>query len=242
MTRALPFLLPLLLICSSAFGQDADSAAKSTSPAIQPSTVVGASLVAAGTAITFVPALQGINTNVRDAVWADGHGKLTFDNYLQYAPAAIPLAMKVCGVEGSRSSLRDMLALAALSYTTGFLVVEGVKHAAGVQRPDARSNTSFPSGHTFTAFTGAEILRQEYGHKYPAVAVGGYALATLTAAMRIYNNRHWVADVLAGAGVGILCVDFSYWVGDKLIEASSDRKARRAELEAMVSEPVLLSF
>ena len=35
-------------------------------------------------------------------------------------------------------------------------------------------------------------------------------LATLFACSRLYNNRHWVADVVAGAGFGILSVELAY--------------------------------
>ena len=83
------------------------------------------------------------------------------------------------------------------------------KYFIDKERPDGRGLNSFPSGHTFTAFVGAEMLRLEYGQEYPAIAVAGYAVATLTGALRIYNNRHWASDVLAGASVGILSVQLS---------------------------------
>ena len=38
----------------------------------------------------------------------------------------------------------------------------------------------------------------------PWYAVGGYAVATFTGVMRVLNNRHWISDVLSGAGIGIL--------------------------------------
>lgn len=28
----------------------------------------------------------------------------------------------------------------------------------------------------------------------------------------MYNNRHWLTDVIAGAGVGILSVQAAYWL------------------------------
>ena len=71
---------------------------------------------------------------------------------------------------------------------------------------------SFPSGHTYIAFVGAETLRKEYGEEYPWLAVAGYAVATLVGTMRIYNDRHWAGDVLAGAGLGILSVNITYWI------------------------------
>ena len=30
--------------------------------------------------------------------------------------------------------------------------------------------------------------------------------------LRIYNNRHWLNDVLAGAGIGILSARIGYWM------------------------------
>jgi membrane-associated phospholipid phosphatase len=30
------------------------------------------------------------------------------------------------------------------------------------------------------------------------------------------NNEHWMSDVLAGAGIGILSVNTVYWLHDKL--------------------------
>ena len=41
--------------------------------------------------------------------------------------------------------------------------------------------------------------------------MAGYAVATTVAIMRIYNNRHWLGDVCAGAGLGILSVTLVYW-------------------------------
>ena len=77
------------------------------------------------------------------------------------------------------------------------------------------ATNSFPSGHTFMAFTGAEILRREYGSQYPWLAVACYATAMLVGFMRIYNNRHWVGDVLAGAGLGMIGVSIVYFTFDK---------------------------
>ena len=68
----------------------------------------------------------------------------------------------------------------------------------------------------FTAFMGAEILRREYGEEYPGIAIAGYTVATGVGLMRIYNNRHWASDVLAGAGIGILSASLTYWLAPYL--------------------------
>lgn len=171
----------------------------------------GATLLATGSAFTFVPAMKDVAVNLRDRVQADGHEKLLFDNYLQYLPAVTTPALKLCGLK-SKHSYKKLALLEGGSYLFGALVLNGAKYGFGVQRPDVAAYNSFPSGHTFTAFTGAEVLRREYGEEYPWLAVAGYAVATVVGAMRMYNDRHWLGDVLAGAGLGILSVSFTYWL------------------------------
>ena len=56
---------------------------------------------------------------------------------------------------------------------------------------------------------GAELVRQEYG-TWPGVAA--YTVATGVAFLRIYNDRHWLNDVIAGAGIGILSAQAAYWL------------------------------
>lgn len=65
------------------------------------------------------------------------------------------------------------------------------------------------SGHTATAFFGAEVLRIEYARSYPALPILGYALALTTGILRIHHQRHWISDVITGAGVGIAAA----WIG-----------------------------
>ena len=36
-------------------------------------------------------------------------------------------------------------------------------------------------------------------------------MASLIGAARVYRNKHWVSDVVAGAGIGILSTKFIYW-------------------------------
>ncbi len=59
---------------------------------------------------------------------------------------------------------------------------------------------------------GAEILRREYWDVSPWIGVAGYVVAAGTGFFRMYNNRHWLTDVIAGAGLGILCAEAAYWL------------------------------
>ena len=86
-------------------------------------------------------------------------------------------------------------------------------------------------GFTATAFTGAELVRMEYGWGYGAAA---YAMAATTGYLRVYNKRHWVGDVMTGAGVGILCADAGYWmlpVWKRLFKTDRRDAARREKRE-----------
>lgn len=71
-----------------------------------------------------------------------------------------------------------------------------------------------PSGHTATAFMTATMLTKEYGHRSPWVGIGAYSVATATGLMRMANNKHWLSDVLTGAGIGILSTEAGYYLAD----------------------------
>lgn len=136
-----------------------------------------------------------------------------FDNYIQYAPAAMMLGMKAFGVKG-RSDWGRMIASDALSMAIMAGVVQTMKHTTNVTRPDGTDNHSFPSGHTATAFMTATMLTKEYGHISPWIGVGAYSFATATGLMRIVNNKHWLSDVLTGAGIGIISTELGYYLAD----------------------------
>ena len=139
------------------------------------------------------------------------------DNYTQMAPAAILLGLKAAGVP-SRSSWGRMLVSDAISIALMTGVVQGLKHTTDVTRPDGTNKQSFPSGHTATAFMTATMLSKEYGHISPWVSVGAYSVATATGLMRIANNKHWLSDVMVGAGIGILSTEFGYWIADAFMK------------------------
>ena len=89
--------------------------------------------------------------------------------------------------------------------------VTGLKGLTKIERPDGSANNSFPSGHTATAFSGAEFLWQEYKDVNIWYGISGYAVAAGTGFFRIYNGRHWLSDVAMGAGIGIMSTKIAYW-------------------------------
>ena len=59
---------------------------------------------------------------------------------------------------------------------------------------------SFPSGHTSSAFATASVLQHHFGWK---AGVPSYVVATYVASSRMAHSRHFVSDVVFGAGIGI---------------------------------------
>ncbi len=144
------------------------------------------------------------------------------DNYTQYLPAGVMFSMKACGVQ-SRSGWGEMLTADAFSIALMAISVNSVKNSAKLLRPDGSSHNSFPSGHSATAFMTATMLHKEYGHLGPWVGLLAYTNATATGLMRMANNRHWMSDIMAGAGFGIMATEFGYWFSDMIFKRDKTR-------------------
>ena len=144
--------------------------------------------------------------------------KTHIDDYTQFFGPAMTVGLKLGGVEG-RSSWPRLLASAGLSYALMAGFVNSIKYTASEIRPDGSTANSWPSGHTATSFVGATLLHKEFGlTRSPWYSVAGYGIATATGVMRVLNNRHWVSDVLSGAGIGILSTELGYAIGDLLFK------------------------
>lgn len=161
--------------------------------------------------------LKSFNTQIKDEITEDIDQKVTIDDFSQWAPATSVYALNAFGVQG-KNNLRDRSVILATSYLIMSGTVFGLKSWTKIERPDGTSNNSFPSGHTATAFAGAEFLWQEYKDESIWYGITGYAVATGTGLFRMYNNRHWLTDVAAGAGIGILSTKIAYWVNPYLTE------------------------
>ncbi|SKC16977.1 phosphatase PAP2 family protein [Dyadobacter psychrophilus] len=124
------------------------------------------------------------------------------DEFLPYAPGVVSLALASAGVKG-RHKLGDQIILALLSNIIAQGVTQSLKRVIKYPRPDQSDYYSFPSGHTTTAFANATILHEEYGQRSVLYSIGGYGTATAVGTLRVLNDKHWLADVLMGAGIGI---------------------------------------
>ena len=148
---------------------------------------------------------------IRDELQEHINSKFTIDDFSQYAPLAATYGLNLCGINGTHG-YGDLTIITGTAYAIMGITVNSLKSATKVMRPDGSSRNSFPSGHTATAFMGAELLRREYKDVSPWIGVAGYAVAAGTGFFRMYNNRHWLTDVIAGAGIGIMSVQAAYWL------------------------------
>ena len=165
--------------------------------------IVPLSLITAGAVIT----ASGLNETLEDKIALRRGRPYKFDDVLMYAPSAMVYGFSFLGAQAKH----DWWDRSVILGTSAFFVLSTliVKHSVKHPRPDASTNTSFPSGHTAVAFAGAEIVRREYP---PMCAAISYTAAGTVAFMRLYNQKHWIVDVVAGAGFGVLSVSAAYWL------------------------------
>ena len=207
---------------------DFDFFKQKTNPGVKPYkfmddlTFVGVPLFVAGLAVKGDKAMFRVNAKAEQGGKKNTQlltdFKTGIDDYTQFFGPAMVVGLKLGGVEG-RSDWGRLLASAGLSYGIMAGFVNGIKYTAKEMRPDGSTANSWPSGHTATSFVGATLLHKEYGlTRSPWYSVAGYGVATATGVMRVLNNRHWVSDVMSGAGIGILSTELGYALGDILFK------------------------
>lgn len=211
-------LIPLLLCLNIGLYAQNSTDSVSQQPTSLKAFVAPTVLLAAGAA----------TLNATTKQWqTDWHAKnfsgfrTRIDDGLQFAPNLAWFGLSLAGVKG-RHAQRDQLMLGALSNALAFALMYGGKHVFNIKRPDG-TDLSFPSGHTTNAFVGATVLHKEYGDQSVWYSVAGYGVATSVGFLRIANNRHWLSDVLAGAGTGILATQITYavypWLKKKIFKS-----------------------
>jgi membrane-associated phospholipid phosphatase len=116
-----------------------------------------------------------------------------------YMQAAGALATYVVGRTSGNAEVAslggDMIRAQVLSQ----IFVQGTKFAVSRQRPDGSNALSFPSGHSASAFATATVFQQHFGWK---VGIPAYTFAGFVGASRMASSKHYLSDVLVGAGIG----------------------------------------
>ena len=207
---------------------DFDFFKSKTNPGVKPykfmddMTFVGVPLFVAGWAIKGDKAMFRVNQKAESGGKKNTQlltdFKTGIDDYTQFFGPAMVVGLKLGGYEG-RSDWPRLLASAGMSYAIMAGFVNGIKYTAKEMRPDGSTANSWPSGHTATSFVGATLLHKEYGlTRSPWWSVAGYGVATATGVMRVLNNRHWISDVMSGAGIGIMSTELGYALCDLMFK------------------------
>ena len=124
------------------------------------------------------------------------------ETWMQFTPAVFHLGAAELGLK-CESSFAERAVTATLAYGTEAIICYTLKTLIREERPDGSRFNSFPSAHTAAAFTGAELIRGDYGNG-PGSAF--YACGVYVAAMRVQHRRHWWWDTVAGASIGVASV------------------------------------
>lgn len=157
------------------------------------------------------PTLKDINTSTKNEFREHDDKKVNIDDYAQYSPFLSVYALNALGIQG-KNNFKDRTIILTTAYLIMGSSVNIIKKTSKVKRPDGSDTNSFPSGHTATAFMGAEFLYQEYRDVSDWYGIIGYVVAAGTGFFRMSNEKHWLTDVATGAGIGILSTKIAYWI------------------------------
>ena len=168
-------------------------------------------LIGYGTLSLYNDKLTNGDASIRNNINSDNEKTFPLDEGTQSLAFLSVYGLNLFGVKG-KNNFKDRSIVLATAYLIMGSSVTVLKRTTHRQRPNQTGFTSFPSGHTATAFMGAEFLYQEYKDVSPWYGVSGYFIAAGTGYLRMYNNKHWFSDVVAAAGIGILSTKIAYWV------------------------------
>ena len=163
--------------------------------------------------INGIPELDNKIMNNIQENYPDFHTNAAY--YLMWVPTASVYSMDAFHVKMQHNFKEHLILDAGSILVTGALGFGMRKISEHIDAYKSK-NTQFPSGHTANAFRGAEIVHQELKFSHPVLSYAGYVLATGVGLVRIYNKNHYLSEVIAGAGLGILSTKLTYWVFDKV--------------------------
>lgn len=171
--------------------------------------------------------IKSFNSEVKEEVNENIDEKVSIDDFSQFIPATSVYGLNAMGIKG-KNNFKNRTIILGTSYLIMSATVFSLKSVTHIERPDGSNFKSFPSGHTANAFVGAEFLWQEYKDVSIWYGISGYLIATGTGLFRIYNDKHWLTDVAAGAGIGILSTKIAYWINPFMQEKIFNSKEKNS--------------
>ncbi len=169
--------------------------------------IVPVSLIGLGVIVNNSSFEKKFQTNLRNEV--GNNYELRIDDYLQFAPVVELYSADLLGIK-AKNHWFDQTKYLLVANLISSTITHGLKIITHKERPNG-AHYAFPSGHTTFAFTNAGVLYNEFKDNAPVLAFSGYAFAAVTGSFRMINNKHWLSDVLTGAGIGILSAELVYY-------------------------------
>lgn len=182
--------------------------------------IIPSALIAGGTLLRH----SAINNDVKEFRDKNfGNFKSSFDDYFQYSTVLLTFGGNYMGFksEHSNTQMASNMLVSKLLLTA---IALPLKNNIGDLRPDNSGNNAFPSGHTAAAFTCATLHFLEYKNSNIWFASSGFLIATTTGTFRILNNRHWLSDITAGAGIGMTTAVLTYYFNPLTFDIKKDSK------------------
>lgn len=150
---------------------------------------------------------RSVQEKVQSSKWRT---QTNIDDYLRFAPM-VELYLADYSYSKSRSEVFQQTKNLFIAQLLSSLMVETLKRTTNITRPDGGEH-SFPSGHSSIAFTGATALYLDFKDQNKLLAYSGYGFSTATGVLRITSNKHWLSDVLVGAGIGIASAQLAWHI------------------------------
>ena len=141
--------------------------------------------------------------------WVGNDFRTHLDDYTRYAPVATLVVANVAGVKAQHHWF-DQTKNLAVSMILTDVFTRAIKNSVVKYRPDRSNDNAFPSGHTSIAFASGAAVYEEYKDTNAYLAYSGFGFAAVTGGLRLFNNKHYISDILAGAGIGILVTRLVY--------------------------------
>ena len=189
----------ILLLSVKAYSQKNDTIRKNAF--ITKKEILPISLIATGSILNFGDMKYDFQSSIKKT-------NTNVDDYIQYAPIGIMYISDAIGIKHKNTGFNQTKYL-FLSELSAGLIALFLRKTTNIERPN-KLKDSFPSWHTTQSFVGAATLYNEFKDYNKFTAYSGYLFSTTTGILRITNNKHWVSDVLCGAGIGIIVTNIIY--------------------------------
>jgi len=152
-----------------------------------------------------------------------------------YFLSALIGSLYLSGEGFHREDLRKTALLSLESWLTSGVIVVCLKFTVGRARPNTGKSAtsfrpfssgsryySFPSGHSASAFAVASVVADQSNKII--IDLLSYSLASLVAASRVHQNKHWASDVFIGSAIG-------YFVGKNISALNRGKKTTSSGLK-----------